>query len=1161
MSIYNGFIDKDQLNSAFISKKATGTQILAGSLRILGNINLNGELISGDITARTLTAAGTITAMGNISASTFSGSGASLTNLPAENLTGNIADARLSSNVMMLNKAQTVSAHMTFNANSHLYFAGGSAYYVSSIGQARFNSLTTTGDVLSKGNIYAESRTTLRGNGNINILSHLSGRTINRNPDFISGDTTGYTVYDNANSGKVSMAIVTDNVAPNSTGKILRISYNPALGTVASTPGWGGVLANHIRSVDRMSTWSYRAGTRLLIRIIAKIPTGRTISLRTNATGDGGGTRIVSPVAGTGQWNEYLFEQTIAETGTFSNIGFVCLEGGADTAFTWDISLFQIIGIDELPDTDRASSLNVGYKQIAPGWGEVHATGKIESDTSIITGGSFILSNAMPIKSNSGESYFYPVDASGNMHVKANEGNKTVYMDAETFHFRNIAGSSRIVISSNGAINLNENIIASKDITVDGKIVINKDTSNNSRLEFKAQTNDTGYIEHTETNNVSRMYFAVGDENNDTDYFAFGVPTAKENAKITAAGNATFKSTSVTTLAASGQVTITGDLILPTTSNNASAIKLGNVSIGQGTANSSEMIITNLSQLRFGSATGWAWNNWAGVKYDTTNTKLIIGGPASSVFTSTASNIPRIDVSFEGTNTSSFDGMINIKRSGSPTISAVDLENSWLLLGTATEGMGFDSNEIFVGGAHGHFGTIGAYNLYFKTNGAERMSVHQTGAKITGAFEVTSTTTIGGRLTASDGISIPSNGNIYIGTYGDPNSSFRMHYNGSNSFLDFAGSLTVRSGTTARFTLAAGGNVGMGVAPHATYKLDVAGDIHGTGWYRVTGNGGYYWQTHGGGVYMTDSSWVRVYGSKGFYVPNNTLRADGTLQVGSSDGLVVTGSTSLNWKAGTIFSGTSGKVSINDTTNSEHPLHVKTAGSYMGINIKRTADTDITGFSIQNADGKHAAYISSNGTANSDLVFWGGTANTNLTSLTENLRIHSGGNMVLRGNFKASGASGDTSAPTVHLAARTGNTGVHSPTAGEVSLYANGTEVLRSSSSTVTLKKPTLVESNLSINSNENIGLRFWNSDAYRIHMGTRATHGGVTWVQNDDYNMYFQMTTTNRGFAFKNTSQGGVTAQIEGNGRVNSVKGFRANKFEMAYNAVEDSLDFIYHG
>jgi hypothetical protein len=44
-------------------------------------------------------------------------------------------------------------------------------------------------------------------------------------------------------------------------------------------------------------------------------------------------------------------------------------------------------------------------------------------------------------------------------------------------------------------------------------------------------------------------------------------------------------------------------------------------------------------------------------------------------------------------------------------------------------------------------------------------------------------------------------------------------------------------------------------------------------WFRSIGNTGWYSNTHGGGIYMTDSTWVRVYNGKQFLV-DNKARAD-----------------------------------------------------------------------------------------------------------------------------------------------------------------------------------------------------------------------------------------------------------------------------------------------
>ena len=62
-------------------------------------------------------------------------------------------------------------------------------------------------------------------------------------------------------------------------------------------------------------------------------------------------------------------------------------------------------------------------------------------------------------------------------------------------------------------------------------------------------------------------------------------------------------------------------------------------------------------------------------------------------------------------------------------------------------------------------------------------------------------------------------------------------------------------------------------------------EIYNNGWYRSNGNVGWYSQTYGGGIWMSDSTYVRVYGGKSFHT-------DAFLDAGS--GVTINGNTVID---------------------------------------------------------------------------------------------------------------------------------------------------------------------------------------------------------------------------------------------------------------------------
>lgn len=95
-------------------------------------------------------------------------------------------------------------------------------------------------------------------------------------------------------------------------------------------------------------------------------------------------------------------------------------------------------------------------------------------------------------------------------------------------------------------------------------------------------------------------------------------------------------------------------------------------------------------------------------------------------------------------------------------------------------------------------------------------------------------------------------GNFHIDSLGS-NATYINYYTANNVYLC--------SGSSQ-------GKVGIGNSS-PSYKLHVSGDIYAAGgWLRTNGSRGWYNESYGGGMYMTDSTWVRVYNSKKIYVSN-----------------------------------------------------------------------------------------------------------------------------------------------------------------------------------------------------------------------------------------------------------------------------------------------------
>lgn len=119
---------------------------------------------------------------------------------------------------------------------------------------------------------------------------------------------------------------------------------------------------------------------------------------------------------------------------------------------------------------------------------------------------------------------------------------------------------------------------------------------------------------------------------------------------------------------------------------------------------------------------------------------------------------------------------------------------------------------------------------------------------------------------------------------------------------------------------------------------------------------------------------------------------------------------------------------------------------------------------------------------------------------------------------------------------------------GEVTL-SNGSIALPNG--TITAKN-IITKNNVSIEIGDDKGIRFWNSDAYKIYMSSSTAGGRLD--QTSDYNMYFKMdsgaTGVNRGFVFKN--DGNILMQVEGSGQVRTRGKIISNGYDVITRANE---------
>ncbi|MEN5132651.1 phage tail protein [Elizabethkingia anophelis] len=178
----------------------------------------------------------------------------------------------------------------------------------------------------------------LRNEARLKLLAaqYANGNCLYRDADFRAG-LNGLNVYNNLGNGTVEVfnwAASSVN-APTKSPNIVICRYNGG----GASPHLGGFYFGA----------PTRANAVLVVRLIMRLDVGYQISEHRNATGDGSTFDWVTPVDGTGNWQEYIGILRCGANGTFSSSMFFAIAGANKVIETYIAyaSVFDLTDVDK----------------------------------------------------------------------------------------------------------------------------------------------------------------------------------------------------------------------------------------------------------------------------------------------------------------------------------------------------------------------------------------------------------------------------------------------------------------------------------------------------------------------------------------------------------------------------------------------------------------------------------------------------------------------------------------------------------------------------------------------------------------------------------------------------------------------------------------------
>lgn len=157
-------------------------------------------------------------------------------------------------------------------------------------------------------------------------LDYGAGKMLFTDPTFKKGVNGVQAYYHASKGGSLIVSRIDDDTAPNDSGKVLHIESKNIV-----SPGVGGFAQGYMAAPNKV----------FVRRVIARIPKCYTVKTASTPIGWGGARYALTPMEGTGKWEEYVHKFVCGSKEPFSAFGYFYLEGPQgteDSPVEWDVA-------------------------------------------------------------------------------------------------------------------------------------------------------------------------------------------------------------------------------------------------------------------------------------------------------------------------------------------------------------------------------------------------------------------------------------------------------------------------------------------------------------------------------------------------------------------------------------------------------------------------------------------------------------------------------------------------------------------------------------------------------------------------------------------------------------------------------------------------------